>query len=123
MKILVLGDISRSSSCKYVCDRLWRYRKDHGIDFVIVNGENCAETNGIDKNSVNMLFSANGVGNNVLPAPLGIAVDVVISPAALYGSNMGNVCSLAQQLGKRDFTHVGLPKKSICTMKKSVYPL
>jgi metallophosphoesterase (TIGR00282 family) len=58
MKILVLGDISRSSSCKYVCDRLWRYRKDNGIDFVVVNGENCAETNGIDKNSANMLFSA-----------------------------------------------------------------
>ncbi len=58
MKILVLGDISRASSCKYVCDRLWRYRKDNGIDFVVVNGENCAETNGIDKRSAEMLFSA-----------------------------------------------------------------
>ena len=58
MKILILGDISRASSCKYVCERLWRYRKEHGIDFVVVNGENCAESNGVDKNSVNMLFSA-----------------------------------------------------------------
>ena len=58
MKILILGDISRSLSCKYVCDKLWRYRKDNHIDFVIVNGENSAEQNGIDRASADMLFSA-----------------------------------------------------------------
>ncbi|MBQ8497391.1 MAG: TIGR00282 family metallophosphoesterase [Clostridia bacterium] len=58
MKILVLGDISRSLSCKYVSERLWKYRKDNGIDLVIVNGENSAEQNGIDRASADMLFSA-----------------------------------------------------------------
>ena len=58
MKILILGDVSRSLSCKYVCEKLWRYRKENGIDFVIVNGENCAEQNGIDRTSAEMLFSA-----------------------------------------------------------------
>lgn len=58
MKILVLGDISRSLSCKYVSERLWKYRKDKGIDLVIVNGENSAEQNGIDRASADMLFSA-----------------------------------------------------------------
>lgn len=58
MKILVLGDVSRSSSCKYVCDKLWRFRKENGIDLAIVNGENSAEQNGIDRASAEMLFSA-----------------------------------------------------------------
>ena len=58
MKILILGDVSRSASCKYVCDKLWRYRKENGVDLLVVNGENCAEQNGIDRNSAEMLFSA-----------------------------------------------------------------
>lgn len=58
MKILVLGDISRSLSTKYVSERLWKYRKEKGIDFVVVNGENSAEQNGIDGASADMLFSA-----------------------------------------------------------------
>ena len=58
MKILILGDVSRSLSCAYVCERLWRYRKENGIDFVVVNGENSAEQNGIDRMSADMLFSA-----------------------------------------------------------------
>ena len=58
MKILILGDVSRSLSCKYVSEKLWRYRKENQIDFVVVNGENASEQNGIDRYAADMLFSA-----------------------------------------------------------------
>lgn len=57
MKILILGDVSRSSSCEYVSERLWKYRNQNGIDLAVVNGENSAESNGIDRISCDMLFS------------------------------------------------------------------
>lgn len=39
MKILVLGDVSRSAGTEYVAAKLWKYRKENEISLVIVNGE------------------------------------------------------------------------------------
>lgn len=58
LKILVLGDVSRSASCEYVSSKLWKYRRENEISFVIVNGENSAEANGIDRASADMILSA-----------------------------------------------------------------
>ena len=58
MKILVLGDVSRSAGTAYVSAKLWRYRKENEISLVIVNGENSAEQNGIDRASADQLLSA-----------------------------------------------------------------
>lgn len=56
MRILALGDIAGPAALDTVCKKLWKYRKDNNIDFVIANGENCAEGNGIDKESAEKLF-------------------------------------------------------------------
>lgn len=58
MKLLILGDVSRSASCDYLAEKLWTYRKENEIDFAVVNGENSAEGNGIDKTSAQTLLSA-----------------------------------------------------------------
>lgn len=58
IKLLMLGDVSRTASCRYLDKALWAYRKEKDIDFVVVNGENSAEGNGIDRESARMLLSA-----------------------------------------------------------------
>lgn len=56
MKILCLGDIAGPAACDRVCKILWKYRKNNSIDFVVANAENCADGNGIDKESAEKLF-------------------------------------------------------------------
>lgn len=56
MRILCLGDIAGPAACDKVCKNLWRMRKELSVDFVIVNGENCAVGNGIDKESAERIF-------------------------------------------------------------------
>lgn len=58
MKILVLGDVSRSSSCDYLAENLRRFQRENDVCFTVVNGENSAEGNGIDVYSAKTLFSA-----------------------------------------------------------------
>ena len=41
---------------EYLSKNLWKIRKQHKIDFVIANGENSSEPNGIDKQSAVSLF-------------------------------------------------------------------
>ena len=58
LRLLILGDVSRTSSCEYIEKNLWQYRKENKIDFVVINGENSAEGNGIDRASAEVLLSA-----------------------------------------------------------------
>ena len=58
MKILMLGDVSRTSACIYLKERLGRFIRENGVEFTIVNGENSAENNGINRASAEMLFDA-----------------------------------------------------------------
>ncbi|MBQ3041320.1 MAG: YmdB family metallophosphoesterase [Clostridia bacterium] len=68
-KILALGDVCGPRATEYLSKNLWAQRKKYGADLVIVNGENSAEPNGIDKNSAKMLFEAGAdvitTGNHV----------------------------------------------------------
>lgn len=57
-KILALGDISGPRSVDYIKKSLWKYRKAHNIDFVVANGENSSEPNGIDKATASSLFDS-----------------------------------------------------------------
>ena len=41
---------------EYLSKSLWKYRKKYGIDFVVANGENASEPNGIDKSTAESLF-------------------------------------------------------------------
>lgn len=56
LKILALGDIVGPRSVEYLKKSLWKYRKNNQIDFVVANGENASEPNGIDKEGASALF-------------------------------------------------------------------
>ena len=42
MKILTIGDVTSPAGAEYLSRRLWRYREENGVDFVVVNAENAA---------------------------------------------------------------------------------
>jgi len=64
MKILFLGDVLGPSGCKSVKSYLPQIRKKNKIDFVIVNGENAADSGvGITKKNTEEFFE---VGTDVI---------------------------------------------------------
>ena len=58
LKILALGDICGPRAVEYLKKSLWKYRSANKIDFVVANGENASEPNGIDKQTADTLFDA-----------------------------------------------------------------
>lgn len=47
MKILAVGDVTSPRGLEHLLKNLWKYRKERGIDFCVVNGENASFINGI----------------------------------------------------------------------------
>lgn len=47
MRILVIGDVTSPGGLEHLKENLWRVRKEQGIDFTVVNGENAAFITGI----------------------------------------------------------------------------
>ncbi|HCA04386.1 MAG TPA: TIGR00282 family metallophosphoesterase [Ruminococcaceae bacterium] len=58
MRILCIGDVVGSVGCKYLRSRLPSLKKIKGIDFVICNGENSADGNGLTPSSAKYLFDS-----------------------------------------------------------------
>ena len=58
MRILCIGDVCGSIGCRFLASSLPRIKREYGIDFTVVNGENSADGNGITPLSADMLFSA-----------------------------------------------------------------
>lgn len=58
MKILAIGDVVGSIGCNYLRKKLPSLKKEYNIDFVIANGENSADGNGITPFSANYLFNS-----------------------------------------------------------------
>ncbi len=56
MRVLCIGDVVGQAACNYLLRNLARIRREQGIDFVIVNGENSAEGNGILPYCADTLF-------------------------------------------------------------------
>ena len=56
--ILALGDVVGQSALLRVTKEISAIRREYNIDFVIVNGENAAPNNGIDKKSAEELLAA-----------------------------------------------------------------
>lgn len=56
MKILAIGDIVGRCGREYVYRNLFKIREKYDIDFVVANGENAAETNGINPDIANRLI-------------------------------------------------------------------
>lgn len=57
-RILALGDIVGQDAVEYLEKTLWKIRREQKIDMVVANAENCAEPNGIDRQSSIRLLSA-----------------------------------------------------------------
>lgn len=47
MKILAIGDIVGTKSIEYLSQKLWKFRAEHRVDFVVANGENGTEIHGL----------------------------------------------------------------------------
>lgn len=47
MRILAIGDITSPKGLEHLAKNLWKYRKEQGIDFCVVNGENASFIHGI----------------------------------------------------------------------------
>ena len=58
MKILAIGDVVGKVGVNFLKLKLPKIREDYKIDFVIVNGENSADGNGILPASVRNILSA-----------------------------------------------------------------
>ena len=58
MKILFIGDVVSMAGCQYIRRHLPGLRRDWGLDFVIANGENSADGNGITPKSANHLLDS-----------------------------------------------------------------
>lgn len=58
MRILFLGDVMGRSGRKAVAERLPALRRDWGLDFVVVNGENATSGAGLSPDHAALLFQA-----------------------------------------------------------------
>lgn len=56
MKVLCIGDVVGSVGCKFLMKTLPNFKRKHGIDLVIANGENSSDGNGITPSSAKQLF-------------------------------------------------------------------
>ena len=75
LKILAVGDVTGDEAIAAVEKRLPDFRKKNGIDFTVINGENClaGRGNGIDYDSYRRLIDAGAdvvtTGNHVFAHP------------------------------------------------------
>lgn len=58
MRIMCIGDVVGSVGCAFLRQRLPQFKKQQQIDFVICNGENSADGNGITPRSAEYLFTS-----------------------------------------------------------------
>lgn len=57
MKILCIGDVCGSIGCEMLGRHLSNIKREHGIDFTVINGENSADGNGVMPLSADFLLS------------------------------------------------------------------
>lgn len=58
MKILCIGDLTSSGGAKLLKEKLWGFRRAHGIDLCLVNAENAGFITGASPEMADLLFSA-----------------------------------------------------------------
>lgn len=56
VKIMAFGDVVGKNGTDSLCSQLWNLRKEYDADMVIVNGENAAVGNGLDKETCEELL-------------------------------------------------------------------
>ncbi len=56
LKILVIGDVTSPKGVEHLSQKLWKIRKENGIDFCVVNGENASFVTGISPELADVLL-------------------------------------------------------------------
>ncbi len=56
MRLLCIGDVVSGGGCRFLAKTLPRFRREHGVDMVVCNGENSADGNGVTPESANALL-------------------------------------------------------------------
>lgn len=56
MKILAIGDVTSPKGAEHLEKNLWRVRREYGIDFCIVNGENASLISSISRDAAESLL-------------------------------------------------------------------
>ena len=56
MKILAIGDVTSSAGAEHLKNNLWRIRRELGVDFCVVNGENASFISSISPETADMLL-------------------------------------------------------------------
>lgn len=56
MKILVIGDVTSPRGIEHLKSNLWRIRRERGVDFCVVNGENASFITGISEELAEILL-------------------------------------------------------------------
>lgn len=96
LRILTLGDVVSLSGCEFIRERLWNIRKREKIDAVIVNAENSASQNGVDRESSDILFSSGAdvltTGNHVWRKK-GVETLLENNPSILRPANFPEPCA------------------------------
>ncbi len=58
MKIIFIGDVVGKNGCEALSSKLFEIKNEYKAELVIVNGENSAEGNGVDRRSEQTIFDA-----------------------------------------------------------------
>ncbi|MBQ1186458.1 MAG: TIGR00282 family metallophosphoesterase [Clostridia bacterium] len=58
MRILAIGDVCGEQATKKLLSALPKFKKENGVDFTLINGENSAGSNGISKQSSEDILNA-----------------------------------------------------------------
>ncbi len=57
IRLLAVGDVVGAGGSGFISRQLWKIRNKFKIDFTVINGENAAVGNGLDKDTASLLFS------------------------------------------------------------------
>ena len=58
LKVLIIGDVTSPKGVEHLKNSLWKVRRDYGVDFCIVNGENASFLTGISPELAEELLRA-----------------------------------------------------------------
>lgn len=109
MRILALGDMVSPASVEGLKTRLWSYRKEEKIDFVIANGENASRGNGLEADAarqlldygVDVITGGNHIWQKNSLRPFLDSCKDIIRPMNYPGQSSGNGYTLADCNGYR----------------------
>ncbi len=109
MNILCIGDIVGPAAADFVCNNLWKIRKEYDISLTVANGENADPGNGITQataerlltSGVDVITSGNHIWQKSGIYPFLDDCKYILRPANYPASNPGHGCVIVEADGLR----------------------